>query len=287
MNIHVLGDGCLHINTFLDESRDNFDLQKISISPGGSATNIARQLNKLDVSVKFHALIGEDELGSLYCSLLEREGISTEYIKHAGRTTKVLIGLNKHGNTKLTVDAQPVDVKKMSDNLSLIEENDLVYIPGFPNYEDLINSLTNKKITLFSDIGFIPYSSDWSVYKEKIVALSKKVDVILASGFSFEQELFQDLQKEIKESRCKELIITFGNKGVMLVNQKGVSYIQTKSVKEINSIGAGDCFFAGIIHGHLNNLSFSEKVKQAQIIAAIKIQELDIIPSLEEVKQHL
>lgn len=287
MNIHVLGDGCLHINTFLEVNRDSFDLQNISISPGGSATNIARQLNNLGVTVNFHGLIGEDEIGSLFCSLLEKEGIAGDNIKRAGSTTKVLIGLNKNGDTKLTVDAQTVDVKMISHSLSRIEENDLVYIPGFPDYENLINSLSDKKITLFSDIGFIPYSNDWSIYKEKILALSKKVDVILASGFLFEREHFQDLQEEIKESRCQGLIITFGSKGVMIINQNGVSYIETKSVEEINSIGAGDCFFAGIIYGYLKNLPITENIKQAQLIAALKIQKLDIIPSIEDVEQHL
>ncbi|HDR7544579.1 carbohydrate kinase family protein [Bacillus sp. CH_442] len=285
MNIKIFGDGCLHLNTKLNDQLEKFKFGEIQISPGGSATNVALQLNKLGLKVDFNGIVGDDPYGELFCKLLKEEDIKINKIIRNGTTHKVLISTNPPQEANVTIDLGNINIDLLKQFTEGIDNGDFVYVPGFDSYHPLLEEISKKNCTIFTDYGHLSLENNTNNYLEGLREVAQFSDIILASGFKFNRELFKVLNPIIKESRCRYLIITYSGEGVLIIDKNGIeTYFEMKKEKVCNNIGAGDSFMGAVIYGIYNNWKLERVIDFAHKVASLRIQFFNHIPSLEEIE---
>ncbi|MGL5558155.1 MAG: carbohydrate kinase family protein, partial [Paraclostridium dentum] len=91
---------------------------------------------------------------------------------------------------------------------------------------------------------------------------------------------------------CKNLVITLGKEGSMLVTKEKKVSIKTKQLEMKDATGAGDAFIGAVLAQILNEPSknIEEIVKYANLVGGItttKLGALESIPTWDEVKRYL
>jgi len=92
------------------------------------------------------------------------------------------------------------------------------------------------------------------------------------------------------EKGCRNVILTLGSRGCMLVDdgehQDGL-LISTKRVEAVDTVGAGDCFVGAFAHFFTEGHPIPEAIRRACLVATISVTRTGTMasyPSLEECK---
>ena len=68
------------------------------------------------------------------------------------------------------------------------------------------------------------------------------------------------------------VILTLGERGSLLVNEQGTTYVSATSVRAVDTTGAGDAFIGSLAYFMAAGKSLSEAMRRANYIAAISVQ---------------
>jgi 2-dehydro-3-deoxygluconokinase len=96
------------------------------------------------------------------------------------------------------------------------------------------------------------------------VLLPSLVDAEILCGKS-DPEVMLD---RLREFGPKRVAIKLGEKGVFFADEKNRSHLPCFPVCEIDPVGAGDAFCAGVISGLLDNVSFADSVRRGAAMGA-------------------
>jgi ribokinase len=92
--------------------------------------------------------------------------------------------------------------------------------------------------------------------------------------------------QELLKSGCRNVVITLGAKGAMLVGPSGVHRFSAPKVKPVDTVGAGDCFTGWLATGIAEGLAMERAVERAVRAAGLSITRpgaQDAMPRREEV----
>jgi 2-dehydro-3-deoxygluconokinase len=132
--------------------------------------------------------------------------------------------------------------------------------------------------------------------RETLIPLIKEVDYFFP-GISEGQLLLGD--KELTEEQiidsfielgAGQVILKLGPKGCITANKEKRSFSKGFSVKEIDSVGAGDGFCAGYLTGLLKGWTHEECAVLANAVGAIAVSQpgdYEALPTWEEVQQFI
>ena len=175
-------------------------------------------------------------------------------------------------------------------------ENTETEIAGFsPNiseidykkFLEIIKNIKPNDIIVLS--GSVPKSLDNKIYKEIIKLLPKNVKVVLdtrgeAYKFALEEKIYLikpnhteleeffnkkyetideiiEAGEKLKNMGSENVIISLGEKGSILITDKGIWIGNTPKGKLISSVGAGDSMIAGFLYGINNEMEILEAYK--------------------------
>jgi ribokinase len=89
-----------------------------------------------------------------------------------------------------------------------------------------------------------------------------------------------DLAQSLRDQGVRNLVVTRGEKGALLLTDQGTEEVAGVSVDVVDSTGAGDAFNAGLAVALAEGQSLAEAVKYACCAGAIACTRLGVIPSL-------
>jgi ribokinase len=92
--------------------------------------------------------------------------------------------------------------------------------------------------------------------------------------------------EKLLKAGCRNVVITLGAKGAMLVDGSGVHRFPAPKVKPVDTVGAGDCFTGWLATGIAESLTMGQAVERAVRAAGIAITRAgaqDAMPRREEV----
>jgi len=102
--------------------------------------------------------------------------------------------------------------------------------------------------------------------------LAKRSDVLLPSLVDAEilcgQSDSEAMLDRLREFGPKRIAIKLGENGVFFADEKSRSHLPCFPVSEIDPVGAGDAFCAGVISGILDQVSFADSVRQGAAMGA-------------------
>ncbi len=229
--------------------------------PGGKGINVSIILSKLNRKSIAMGFLGgfsgnfiKDELDKLNIEndFINIDGISRINVKIEGNKETAING----SSPNISKD----DINKLIIKLNKLKENDVLIISGnVPDcvsvdvFNNILNDLHKKNVEIIVD------------NKNEILMESLKYHPLLVKPNKEElEETFnvrldndEDIIKYahyLKEQGAKNVIVSLGDKGAILVDNNNNVYKENAKVgKVINTVGAGDALVAGFIDEYLRS----------------------------------
>lgn len=243
--------------------------REVKYRAGGKGINVSKVLKNLGIeSTAFGYVAGF--VGDFIVKDLEKDGINSEFVKLEGCTR---INAKVNGNdieTELTGVSPTIseeNLQKLIEKMSELKDGDILVLAGS-----------------------IPGTVASNIYKRLSENVKAKVEIVLDTRGNLIQEnmhnnLFikpniHELREmfgeklETKEeiiSKCKyfldkgikNVILSRGRDGALLVNKDFVLEANVPKGELINSIGAGDSMVAGFVAGHVKGMTLEDSFKLA------------------------
>ncbi|MNB80279.1 fructoselysine 6-kinase [compost metagenome] len=281
----------MHITTQVAQS--SFSFGPVSVSPGGNAINVARQLNHLGEQVELYGIVGDDPEGMLLCAALINEGIETAQmlVLPNQSTSRASILLETNNPPRVIVQTNQsscqIEYAELNSWVNNIAHGDVVFFPAFPNYTNLLSSSEMRIAEVFVDYGYAPYADHWEEYRSGFLELIPHVDFIITCAFDYQPYQFEFLSEALVHARCRAVIVTFAGNGILLLTSEIIRLMETDKVESINPIGAGDSFIGAFIFFYKQGLPIEDCLYNAHQVAKWKVSQFDSLLNLEQFKQEV
>jgi ribokinase len=265
---------------------------------GGKGANQAVTLSKLGAEVSFLTSIGDDLFGKLYYDHLISTGIKKDSIivSEGSHNGIAVINVDKTGKNNIVVYP--------GANSLLKDELFLAHMGKMNDYKIIITQLeipieTVVKIAQKKEEDHIfilnpspindAYDYDHILNKVDIL-VPNEIELQKLSGCMIEKEDTLSLSKAcdtLIDRGVKNIIVTLGNKGAFIKNERIEELVPVRDVRVIDTEGAGDIFMGAFaFYFHLTE-DMITAVKYANEIATLSVTRFGAqrsIPSVKEIK---
>ncbi len=302
VKIAVLGDFCLDAYWFIDESKSEISIetgqktrpvkeQRYSLGGAGNVTSNLAAMGVKDV--RAFGVIGSDPYGTEMVKIMRKNGINPENLLIQEKDwsthvyTKPYVGDFEEGRIDFgnfnRLSKQTADL--LIQNLAeAIPEVDIVIIN-----QQVLSGIHTKyfRKELVSVIQRFPnkvFIVDSRNYNEQYDGAFRKMnDTEAARLFGLKKEAGDVvLYSEVKEAALhlferfgKPLFITRGERGSVIVNEKGVKDIYgLLIISKVDTVGAGDSYLAGAASTLAAGYDMETAAKMGSFVAGVTVQKL-------------
>jgi len=262
--------------------------------PGGKGANQAYALSSLGVKTNMLGLVGNDENGKMLISNLKKARVNT---KNIGRLKDVKTGcafinvLNNGENSIVTVGGANKKVSKqlIDNNIGLIKNSKIIIMQlEIPIQIVLYVAKIAKLLGKIVVIDPAPAVNDIPEELYQYIDILKPNKTELATITGIELKNDDDVISAAKiliQKGVKNVIVTLGEKGSILVNESGVNKFNAIKVNVIDTTAAGDAFLAGVVKSMLMNNSLEKAIQFGHIVSSIVITKEGAQTSLPTEKE--
>lgn len=233
----------------------------ISFHIGGVGCNVARNLALLGVSVSFVSVFGNDAFSHTLINSCQKLNMDISKCLFDSLKSSVYLCINdKDGDMYLGANDMNIlnrlNVEYMSKIIHWINGHDACVFDTNLSEETINYLIENVKIPLFLETVSVSKCNKLS--KLPFMIKSNKPEAEYLSGITVKSKT--DLKKaadEIVKKGAEFVVITLGAEGSFYTYKDESGIAAAPKDKVINTTGAGDAFFAGVIYGYLSDEKIS------------------------------
>ena len=267
---------------------------------GGSPFNIANNVARLGFKTGLISRVGQDSFGKMIKNTMLKNGVAVKGLQWDQQSKTTVIFVSRGCNTPEVLHYRGADQNiEFSDySRRLIDMAEIIHFSGFalskqPTRNALIkmkNYALNKGKYITFDPCFHDVLWDNPVEGRKIFKkFIKDFEIIKPSIDDLERLWGKITYKEgiqkYHQLGAKNVILTLGEKGILISNGKEISQLDVKQVEAVDVTGAGDSFWSGLYSGLLLKKPFMEAVKLGVLTASITVQHLGALAPLPNIEQ--
>ncbi|WP_436955626.1 sugar kinase [Staphylococcus sp. AS1337] len=273
----------------------------------GAEANTMIGLSKLGISSHFITATGNDAIGDAIQYQLKGEGIGTKFLTKLNNYSTGIMTKERAASNIIRVnyfrEFSAINHYEISSFFNDIFENaTILYITGitpslsqhtYKTTISLIKEAKEKGLTIIFDPNYRKKLWNENEFRKFYKEIAMDIDILL-TGNSEAKILFGSKKYEeyAKNMNNKLLVIKDGSRGAFFANQKERFFKEAYKVKEVDSIGAGDAFAAGLIYGlesyGIENLVEVSKYALAMgALATTTYGDFYGLPKLNELEQFL
>ena len=257
---------------------------------GGKGANQAVASLYLGGDVFFMGSVGQDDEGMYISSFLKETGLK-HALKVSNKGTGVaFITINELNGENQILIVQGANMDLSIDDINKYEEEiskcDIFLTQLETPIDTVIYSLKlAKKHGLTTILNPAPYgelSDDVFKYIDYFVPNEHELDQFVPGNMSYEEKA-----KVILGKGVKNVIVTLGENGSLLVNKEKVVHIEPHKVKAIDTTAAGDSYLGALVTSLSQGKDIVEAMNFASKCSSITVTRLGAIkslPKLNEVK---
>lgn len=265
--------------------------------PGGKGANQGVTIGKLGGNVHMIGKVGTDDYGKALLESLSESGVKSDHVMKSKKSTGLaFIMVNANGDNSIVVipganfDINQEDIRKKAD---VIKSSDVLVCQLESPLEVIEEALNIAKT---EDTFTILNPAPGKVLPKSIL---KKVDLLTPNESELEiltgEEVVDEdsLLKACKillDDGIKELIVTLGEKGCLLVNNSGHKKFESIRVEAVDTTAAGDSFTGALAFAIDEGKSIEEAIDLATHVAAISVTKKGAqssLPSMEVVEKFM
>jgi len=302
VRIAIVGDFCLDAYWFVDESKREISIetgrttepvriQKYSL---GGAGNVANNLAALKVSdISAFGVIGNDPFGAEMITIMNRTGINTSnmliqdkewathvYVKpHVGENEQNRIDFgNFNVLSDVTADRLIRNLREETVEADIVIINQQVLSGIHTEYFRLklagvISQFPDKIFIADSRNYTDDYRGAWRKMNDAEAARQCKINMEPGGTVSYQDIIYA--AEQLYERYRKPLLITRGNRGSVVTDDKGISEIRgLMIISRTDTVGAGDSYLAGAAAALAAGYSLETAGEIGTFTAGVTVQKL-------------
>ena len=252
----------------------------VSSTPGGSMLNASISLGRLGLPVSFISEYANDRVGDLIDDFLHDNGISTALVnRNSGKTPVALAFLDERNDAHYQFYRQTVQTESRI-SLPDFHSGDIFLFGSFYAIQKenrktvmaLLEKARENDTVIIYDPNFRkPHLHQLPELKPFILENMAFADIIRASDEDFklifdEDDAGKSFDKILKNMGTLQSFPSTRNPSPILIltrNSKGVDlhtlgldlHLDSKEIRPVSTIGAGDTFNSGVVYGlHMNRI---------------------------------
>jgi acarbose 7IV-phosphotransferase len=243
----------------------------VTSSVAGVGYNIARALMTLGHKVQLASIIGQDAVGDLVLTTLERDGLSSEFIRRdMASTAQSVILYDASGARAIHTDLKDVqDRSYPNSSFETALEGCAAVIVCNKNFSrPLLKLLKARGIPVITDLHALqnlenPYDTDFL----------EAADIVFFSHERLQEPPETVIQQLFGRFRTRLIVVGLGAQGALLAaRDEPVRFVPAVNVRPVvSTVGAGDSLLSGFVHGFTSGLEPVQALERAVIFAAHKI----------------
>ncbi|MCT8139411.1 1-phosphofructokinase [Anaerobacillus sp. CMMVII] len=256
---------------------------KTAYYPGGKGINVSRVLKRLGEESTALGYIG-GFTGAFICDVLTQAGISHDFIE-VDEPTRINVKLKSGVETEInglgTLISKEAELQLFEKIANLSNEDFLVLAGSLPPavspdfYRSVAKLCFEKNIRFIADTsgealeGILQYEP--FLVKPNEHELGELFEVEITS---IEDAIFYG--KRLLEKGPKNVIVSLGSKGAILLNDRVVAFANVPKGELRNSVGAGDSLVAGFVAAYETQRDYLEAFKYGIACGSATAFSLDL-----------
>ncbi len=254
---------------------DEFRALQSYRSVGGNACNSARVLAKLGHPVDLMASMANDPESDWLLQQLHAKGVATGLCPrlHGQSTPLSSIWLNQENGSRTIAHYR--ELAELSvQQLSRLQDNRFAWI----HFEGRNIEVLSQFFKGSKGLNNTPFSLELEKARPGIELLLPYISTAIVSSHYLkhnEESAEQCMERLRSINPGMNIVCTLGENGLLAMDSAGnmISIAAQPVTKVVDSIGAGDCFIAGLISGLVKGEDFEQALEYANQLAALKIQQ--------------
>jgi ribokinase len=265
---------------------------QFDMGPGGKGSNQAVAAARLGAKSHFVGIIGSDPLGRIARTLYEEEGVQVEHLTEtADKATGVgFIIVNPQGKNGIILD---MGANKLMDRVSVRKAEPVIAgsnvvlsvleIPIEAAAEAMALGRKHGVTTILNPAPAAPLEDQ--VLRTIDLITPNETELRILMGLAPDDAVStREVALELQKKFGIRVIVTRGESGMMLVDDKGVSEFNAIPVNVVDTTGAGDAFTAGLAVALAEGRDLQSAIMFAGCNGALACTKYGVIPSLA--KRH-
>lgn len=261
---------------------------------GGAPLNVASRLQSFNHDVTMVSAIGQGESGSKIMQYLKDCGIDTSCVQvhNEYKTGKVKVMLNDKGSASYDIKyPRAWDKIRLTEiNKKAVENSDAFIFGSLVARDDssrktLYELIERAKYKIF-DLNLRPpyYTKDVLFYLMDKADFIKFNDDELYEVSKYMGSKYHSLEQNLmfvaEKTKAKQICVTKGEHGAVLLYNGELFYNSGFLIKVIDTVGAGDSFLGSLISQLLNKVEPQEAIDFACAVGALVAQREGANPKI-------
>lgn len=272
--------------------------KSLTLNPGGKGANQAYAMGKLNARVTMMGMVGSDDNAKLLKENLNSVNVNTSGVKETNNNTGVaFVTVDSNGeNSIIVISGANGDLTEdfIDENINLIDDSDIIVmqleIPiNVVSYVAKISKEKGKLVIL--DPAPAKYDLSDDLYKNIDIIKPNETELSTLTGIKIDSEdNLIDAARALLGKGVKNVIVTLGGKGSLLVNKDLVKRFNALDVEVVDTTAAGDSFTAALATYLSLGKNLEESIDFAHKVSAIVVTKYGAqvsIPTLDEVNEFL
>ncbi|MCZ7602126.1 MAG: ribokinase [Melioribacteraceae bacterium] len=272
--------------------------KNFAMFPGGKGANQAVSCAKLGGLTYFLGKMGNDDFQSSLIRSLNESGvnISDVLIENGAQTGVALISVDGSGENEIIV-ISGTNMRFTTNDLLKKQEYFSKVKVVLSQLEIPIQTVTlaaqlakqNRAIFILNPAPAAPLSDELFSFIDYLTPNESELEIL--SGINIvDKSSAEKASRVLLQKGLKNVLVTLGEKGSLLVNNNSVKHFETYKVKAVDTTAAGDSFNGALAYSLSIGKSIEEAIHFASYAAAISVTRMGAqtsMPTLKEVESLL
>lgn len=241
-----------------------------NVYPGGKGINVSGILKELGYESCALGFISGFS-GAFIKDSLDKKGLDTDFIDLENGFSRINVKIKSDEETEINGQGPHISDEKLNqlyEKIDKLNEGDILILSGsIPKtlderlYENIMKKIEGKHVKVVVDAT-----------KDLLLNVLKYKPFLIKPNNHELEEIFnvklksnEDVAlyaRKLKEMGAKNVLVSMGKDGAILVNEENRVFISNIPKGEvINSVGAGDSMVAGFVSGYISTNSYEEALK--------------------------
>ena len=265
-----------------------------NIGPGGKGCNQVIAISRLGGKVSFISKLGKDNYGDLALKTLRENNINTSSITQSADLQTGVAGImldKKTGANAINVITgapSTLTISEIDKHIDVIKKSKIfltqLEVPKDVTLHCLKVAKENGVITILNPAPAAEISKEF--FKHIDYFTPNETEAEFYTGVKiYNEKQAREASIKLLKLGLKKVIITLGEKGLYYFDGNENIYLKARSLKAIDTTGAGDAFNGGLAYALSQNKSIKDALNLANQVAGLSTLKLgagNAMPTLKD-----
>lgn len=263
---------------------------------GGAPANFTYHISRLGTFAQLISGVGKDELGDEIIYQLTSKLINTRNIQVGEYDTSLVeVSLNENKEATYTIHENCAwDHIALTDTqLDLVKDADLFYFGTLSQrsqetqdtlYELLKHKKEGCKVVVDLNLRQAYYSKELierTLEQGDLIKVNEDEIVVLQQLFDLDSDIHTGCKELINRYNIEAIVMTLGEAGSKVITREQIINQKAKTIQVVDTVGAGDSFFATVCYGYLKGEPWDIVLEHATEVSAYVCTQKGGMPDMK------